>query len=181
MRPAPACGRRLAAACFALALTLSPVSLRTADAQAVKGEVSAVIEKGFARLLFVTSEEVESQVRLTNNILIITFQRPVEINVERLSAAAQDYVSVARRDPDGKGIRIALARKVTMNSMEAGEKLFIDLLPETWVGGPPGLPREVIEELARRAREAEKKAKQQRTLASQKHMAPIRVRALHQP
>ena len=66
-------------------------------------------------------------------------------------------MSAARRDPDGKGIRIALARKVTMNSMAAGERLFVDLLPDTWTGLPPGLPRDVIEELARRAREAETK------------------------
>ena len=70
------------------------------------------------------------------------------IKAAEAALAAQDYVSAARRDPDGKGIRIALARKVTMNSMAASEKLFVDLMPETWVGGPPGLPREVIEDLA---------------------------------
>ena len=83
-------------------------------------------------------------------------------------------MSAARRDPDGKGIRIALARKVTMNSMTAGERLFVDLLPDTWTGLAPGLPRDVIDELARRAREAERRVRQQRALAEQNKMAPIR-------
>ena len=90
-------------------------------------------------------------------------------------------MSAARRDPDGKGIRIALARKVTMNSMAAGERLFVDLLPDTWVGLAPGLPRDVIDELARRAREGERRIRQQRALAQQNKAAPIRVRAVAQP
>ncbi len=90
-------------------------------------------------------------------------------------------MSAARRDPDGKGIRIALARKVTMNSMAAGERLFVDLLPDTWIGLAPGLPRDVIDELARRAREAERRPRQQRALAQQNKVAPIRVRAITQP
>ena len=81
-------------------------------------------------------------------------------------------MSAARRDPDGKGIRIALARKVTMNSMAAGERLFVDLLPDTWVGLAPGLPRDVIDELARRAREAERRVRAQRALAQQNKAAP---------
>ena len=89
--------------------------------------------------------------------------------------------SAARRDPDGKAVRIALARKVTMNSIAAGERLFVDLMPDGWTGLPPGLPRDVIEELARRAREAERRARQQRMLAQQKQMAPIRVKVVTQP
>ena len=50
---------------------------------------------------------------------------------------------------------MALSSAVRPNLMEAGEKLFLDLLPETWKGMPPGLPQDVIEELSRRAREAE--------------------------
>src|SRR6185295_1544050 len=98
-----------------------------------------------------------------------------------LAASAPDYIGGARRDPDGKAVRIALARKVTMNSMAVAERLFVDLLPETWSGAPPGLPREVIEELARRAREAERKVRQQRTLVRQHKLPPVRVRVAQQP
>jgi len=45
----------------------------------------------------------------------------------------------------------------------------------------PGLPREIIEELARRARDAERKTRQQRAIARQAPSAPIRVRVAMQP
>ncbi len=122
-----------------------------------------------------------SEVKLSNNILTISFSRPVDISIDRVSSNAAGYLSAARRDPDGKGVRIALARKVTMNSMAAGERLFVDLLPDTWVGLAPGLPRDVIDDLARRAREAERRVRQQRALAQQNKAAPIRVRAITQP
>ncbi len=154
---------------------------RPGCAQAVKGEISAVVENGFARLVFTLAEDVESQVRVANGIIVIAFQRPVELSVDKLNASAPGYVSAARRDPDGKGLRIALARKVTVNSMAAAERLFVDLLPDTWTGLPPGLPREVIDELARRAREAEKKVRAQRVLARQTKLTPIRVRVASQP
>ena len=152
-----------------------------AIAQPVKGEVSANIENGYARLVFKFDEEIEAQVKLSNNILTINFSRPVDISIDRVSSNAAGYLSAARRDPDGKGVRIALARKVTMNSMAAGERLFVDLLPDTWVGLAPGLPRDVIDDLARRAREAERRVRQQRALAQQNKAAPIRVRAVTQP
>ncbi|MEA2904784.1 MAG: hypothetical protein QOI12_2171 [Alphaproteobacteria bacterium] len=160
---------------------LSLAAPRPAAAQAVKGEVSAVIENGFARLVFLFAEEIETQVRLANGIVTVSFARPVEISVDRINANTPGFVSAARRDPDGKAVRIAMARKVTLNTIVAGERLFVDLLPDTWTGMAPGLPRDVIEVLARRARDAERKVRAQRTLANQSKMAPIRVRAVAQP
>ena len=150
-------------------------------AQTVRGEVSAAVENGFARIVFTLAEDIEPQVRVANGIVVLSFQRAVDINVDKLSAAAPGYVSAARQDPNGRGIRIALARKVTVNTMTAGERLFVDLLPDSWTGLSPGLPREVIEELARRAREAEKKLRAQRVLARQMRPAPVRLRVARQP
>jgi hypothetical protein len=164
------------------ALLLLTIALpRSACAQAIKGEVSAVMENGFARLVFTLAEDVESQVKIANGIVIVSYRRPVDVNVDKLAASAPGYVSAARRDPDGKAIRIALARKVTVNSMAAAERLFVDLLPEPWTGLPPGLPREVIDDLAKRAREADRKLRQQRVLTRQAKMLPIRVRVASQP
>src|SRR4051812_1299013 len=168
-------GMRERSGLLLLALLALLAFVPAAVAQPVKGEVTTTVENGFARLVFTLTREVEAQVKVSNNILIVTFERPVDVSVERLNAGAPDYISAARRDPDGKGLRIALARKVTVNSMTAGERVYLDLLPDTWTGLAPGLPREVIEELARRAREAEKKVRQQRSTAAQSKMAAIRV------
>ena len=65
--------------------------------------------------------------------------------------------------------------------MTAGEKFFVDLLPETWSGAPPSLPRDVIEELARRAREAERLERAARQAALPKKLPPVRVHVARQP
>ncbi len=175
---------RPAVLCLVTLLIASPLCvgpMRPALAQALKGEVSATTENGYARLAFKFDDEIEAKVRIANNIVTINFPRPVDISIDRISQHAAEYVSVARRDPDGKGIRIALARKVTMNSMAAGERLFVDLLPETWTGLAPGLPRDVIDELAKRAREGERRVRQQRALAQQQKSTVVRVKAITQP
>ena len=163
-----------------LALLVLP-SARALAQDPVEGEVSvAVAEEGYARLIFHLAQEVESEVRVAGGIVIIAFKRPVNVAVDRVAASATGYIGAARRDPDGMGVRIALARKVRVNSMAAGERLFVDLLPEPWAGVVPGLPQEVIDDLTRRAREAEKLARQQIALTPPKQ-ALIRVRVGKQP
>src|SRR5262245_53458645 len=119
-----------------------PAAAQQGTAPAVKGEVGVTVENGFARFVLLFAEEIETKARLANNILTISFEKPVDISVVRVAASSGGYVAAARRDPDGKAIRFALARKVTMNSIAAAERLFVDLLPEGWAGMQPGLPRE---------------------------------------
>lgn len=171
----------VAAVAVGLTMALSAGARAQIPASAVKGEATVNTKGGYARLVIHLGEDVESTVRTSGSIIVITFKRSVDVPVERLNAAAPGYISAARRDPDGTGIRLALARKVTVNTIAAGERLFIDLLPENWSGLPPGLPAEVVEELARRAREAERKNRQQELLARQRKQVPIRVRVASQP
>src|SRR6185312_12640546 len=103
------------------------------------------------------------------------FGQPVNVAVNKLADRLPGYVQLVRRDPDMTAIRLALASKVTVNVMEASEKLFVDLLPNDWVGLPPGLPTEVVDELARRARVAEKQAMMNRT-GPRKVWAPVKMR-----
>ena len=105
----------------------------------------------------------------------------MDIPVDRVSDAVPDYISSARRDPDGSAIRLSLARRVTVNTMTAGERVFIDLLPDSWRGPPPSLPQEVVRELAERARVAERALRLQRAEAEAKQRPTIRVRTSVQP
>jgi tetratricopeptide (TPR) repeat protein len=162
-------------------IAIALLSPRPAAADAVKASVSAGVENGFARLIFTFGTDIESQVRVANNVVVISFDRPIDLNVDRVREGAVDYVGAARRDPDGKAVRIALNRRVTMNSMVAGDRLFVDLLPDGWSGLPPGLPREVIEELARRARDAEKRLRQERPPEAERKIPLVRVRIASQP
>jgi tetratricopeptide (TPR) repeat protein len=150
-------------------------------ADAIKGEATFAEAGGYARLVLKLAEDVDSEVTVAGSIIVIRFKHPVDIPIDALSDAVPDYVASARRDPDGSAIRLSLARRVTINTMTAGERVFIDLLPDTWKDPPPGLPLEVIRELSERARNAERALRQQRALAEAKKRTPIRVRASLQP
>ena len=54
-------------------------------------------------------------------------------------------------------------------------------MPDGWVGEPPGLPQEVIAELARRAKEAERLERLARQGAEQKKPQAVSVRVASQP
>src|SRR4051794_8893000 len=181
----PRLGLRIVAVFVLIQLLLMAALLvffpAVARAAPVGGEVSVSTKDGYARLVFTLAEETDAEVRLANGILIIAFKRPVELVVGRIAEGAPSYIGAARRDPDGAAVRLALTRKVTVNTMAAGEKLFVDLLPEGWTGLPPSLPREVVEELARRARDAEKKARQQLLQQQQRTLPPVHVKIGVQP
>src|SRR5437588_7179823 len=65
--------------------------------------------------------------------------------------------------------------------MTAGERIFVDFLPDTWSGPPPSLPIEVVRELAEQARAPERALRMQRAASEAKKRPLIRVRALMQP
>ena len=150
-------------------------------ADPVKGDATFSAANGFARLVLKLSEDVDSEVTAVGTILVVRFKRPVNIPIEKVADAVPDYVSSARRDPDGTAIRLSLARRVTINTMTAGERIYVDLLPDNWTGTPPGLPPEVIRELSERARAAERALRLQRAATEAAKRPPVRVRASVQP
>lgn len=168
-------------------LVLTPLLIGLAFPQAaqaedpVKGEATFSAAGGYARLMLKLAEDVESDVTTAGSIIVIRFKRPVDVPVDKLSDAVPDYVGSARRDPDGMAIRLSLARRATVNTMTAGERIFVDFLPDSWTGPPPSLPAEVIRELSERARLAERALRAQLAVAAAKKKPPVRVRASVQP
>jgi len=150
-------------------------------AQPVKGDATFSAGGGYARLVLKFADDVGAEVTTAGTIIVIRFKRPVDISVDRLAEAVPDYVGSARRDPDGAAIRLSLTRRVRVNTMTAGERVFVDLLPDSWSGPPPGLPNEIVRELAERARVAERELRQQRALSEARKHPPVRVRASVQP
>ncbi|SDJ76890.1 hypothetical protein SAMN05444171_0761 [Bradyrhizobium lablabi] len=147
----------------------------------VKGEATFSASGGYARLMLKLAEDVDSDVTTAGSIIVIRFKRPVDVPVDKLSDAVPDYVGSARRDPDGMAIRLSLARRATVNTMTAGERIFVDFLPDSWTGPPPSLPAEVIRELSERARLAERALRAQLAVNAAKKKPPVRVRASVQP
>ena len=138
------------------------LSALPAQSQGMKADVEAEAHDNYARLIVSFRDRTllpEFSSRIANGILQIDFAEPVEADVASVPTALSKYVSVALADPAGFGLRFGLKAKYRINTMEAGEKLFIDLLPKNWQGEPPPLPDEVIKELARRAEAALKKVR----------------------
>ena len=160
------------------ALTFAP---RAAFADPIQANVVAGTSGGYARLIFSMSDFNDVSVRQTGNVLIISFKQPIDIIVDRLSSQAAGYIAAARRDPDGMAVRLALARKVTVNAMAVGQQYYVDLLPDTWQGMPPGLPQEVVDDLTRRARDAERQLERAQRLASVEKIPPVPVHVATQP
>src|SRR3569623_444621 len=150
-------------------------------ADPVKGEATLTQENGYARLLLRFAEEMPTEVTMAGSIMVIRFAKPVDMSVDALNDAVPAYVGTARRDPDGAAIRLALNQKVRVNQMVAGERVYLDLLPEKWVGLPPPLPAEVVKELSERALAAERILRMQKQAEAAKKRPPIRVRTAVQP
>ncbi len=130
-----------------------------------QGQLFATEEDGFGRLIlsFPSLDKLPTyRMRIENGVLSIEFDNPVEVILPDVAVTMPDYLSVARVDPDGRGLRIGLRSGFTFNRIEAGEKLFIDLMPAGWQGMPPPLPQEIIDQLAERARIAAIQAEQDR-------------------
>jgi tetratricopeptide (TPR) repeat protein len=150
-------------------------------AEPVHTTVKVSKEDGFSRMLFRFDQEVVTKVMTNNLIMIVNFARPVDVAVDTLNAAAPDLISAARRDPDGMAVRIALRHRIRLNVMPAAERVFVDLLPEKWIGPPPGLPQSVIDDLAERARTAERELERERGNPKPKQVPLLRVAVGVQP
>src|ERR1700744_3891596 len=146
--------RCLAAAPLAAAIACAVLNAAYAEPapEPVKGEATFAEANGFARLVLKLDHDVASDVTTAGSIVIIRFERPVDISVDALGNSVPSYVASARRDPDGMAIRLSLARRVTINTMSAAGRTFVYFLPGCLTGPPPPLPTEVVHELAERAR-----------------------------
>lgn len=134
-----------------------------------QGQLFATQEEGYGRLIlsFPGRDSLpQYEMRIENGVLSLEFGEQVAVILPDVGVTMSPYLSVARVDPDGRGLRMGLRQAFNFNRIEAGEKLFIDLLPQDWQGMPPPLPQEVIDELAERARlaaitsERERKARE---------------------
>ncbi|TXN57560.1 tetratricopeptide repeat protein [Methylobacterium sp. WL2] len=124
-----------------------------------KGSEAGSGPGGYGRIVLTFDRPVTVKAKLAGGILLLGYGERVTPGPERIAEEMPAFVSMVRRDPDGSGLRVALQRPYQANVQLAGERVFVDLLPEGWSGLPPPLPPEVVAELARRARVAEEALK----------------------
>lgn len=148
-------------------------------------QYEAEVVDGFGRLVLIFPREEgipQYTVETGNGVLILKFEREVLVDTDKIILTLSQFISVGRRDRNGQTLRFALARGVRINTMEAGERLFIDFLPYNWVGLPPSLPQEIVNELARRAEEAVREAERAKKRAPEgKEKAKVGLRIGRSP
>ncbi|GHB32372.1 hypothetical protein GCM10007094_21470 [Pseudovibrio japonicus] len=142
---------------FMLATTALGGSVLNAWADPAFAVVEAEDTGEFARMVITFEDRTllpPFEASISTSVLRISFPDGIDADIDDVPEQLSDYISIARADPDGAALRFALRQTLDIHSMEAGEKLFIDLLPASYEGRPPALPQEVVDELARRAAEA---------------------------
>src|SRR5579859_2054487 len=98
---------RAAAAVLLGALACLAFSSPGFAAEPVKAEAAFSSEGGYARLVIKFAEDVTSEVVTAGSIIVIRFERPVDVAVDGMAIGAPDYIGSARRDPDGSALRIS--------------------------------------------------------------------------
>jgi tetratricopeptide (TPR) repeat protein len=155
------------------ALTLG---LGLSAALAARGLVVGSEMQGFGRIVFSLDKEVSAKTRVVNSVLIVEFDEQITVDLEKLNTQLPNYVSVARADPDGKSLRFALNDRYRVDLKPAAERLYLDLLPPRWQGLPPALPAEVVQDLVRRARDAESRLRKLQRESDRKLNRDIEVK-----
>lgn len=138
-------------AIFAVTVLSPAFAGNTATARATK-------ENGYGRIVIEFSDLPKFQDEIASGIFVLSFDKPVGVDLNPILEAIPEYIGLVRQDPDGKAIRFALKRSFQVNIMEAGMELFVDLLPPDWKGLPPPLPSATIKALTEKAIEAERRA-----------------------
>jgi tetratricopeptide (TPR) repeat protein len=159
----------------ALLVALAGAFVATAAPAQEKAQLIVTREKGFARLVLSFPDRLDLppyKLRYENGVLAVEFESPINLLLPDVSVTLPEYVSVARVDPDKRGVRFGLRTAFNVNRIEAGEKLFVDLMPTSWQGLPPALPASIIAELAERSKRAAEIAEQKRKAEDAKNLHP---------
>jgi tetratricopeptide (TPR) repeat protein len=170
---------RSAASALALAAALSLAV--PGRALAASGSAAATEMNGYGRVVFTFDRPVKATMRATSGVVILAFDNPLQIDISKIAPQLPGYLSVVRIDPDNKTIRFATSRTLRTNVIEAGEKVFVDFLPESWQGLPPALPQDVVENLAKRARAAEEELRKTQRERDKREVRDVQVRVGHGP
>ncbi|PPD14576.1 MAG: hypothetical protein CTY25_09475 [Methylobacterium sp.] len=157
-------------------LVLIPLAVQS-QSLAASGQVSGSEQQGYGRLVFTFDAPVGAKVRAVNSVLIVEFDDSVVLNPDKLPMEVPNYIGIARLDPDGRSVRIGLNGRFRHDLKTAGERVFLDLMGPRWQGLPPPMPQDVIDELVRRARVAEERAK--RVEAEKKVDRAMELRVAH--
>lgn len=148
------------ASLFLLAAALVPAA-RAAEAAAL----SLSEKDGYGRMVFTFPGKVPGyRTTINAGILVLQFDKPFDADMEEFVRQMPRYVALARQDGDNGTIRLALTTDFWLDTKQAENSVYVDLMPPGWSGKPPPLPADVRARLA--AAEEKKRAEEEAALAA---------------
>ena len=118
-------------------------------------------KKGFTRLVFEFDQLPEYSTKTISTVFVLKFKKPVAVDLGDVAAKLPNILTIARRDPDGYGLRFAMVRAYKVSVLRAGNHLVIDFLSKNWTGRPPGIPQDIVDKLAKAVETARLVAQEQ--------------------
>jgi hypothetical protein len=112
--------------------------------------------------------------RVSNQVLILTFDEKVKINLDKLKEGLPNWAAVSYMDPDGMTARIGLKQVPRLAVSTSADLVAVDLIPESVAATPPKLVSPLV---AKQAAAAE--AKRIAALPPPVPMEPLEVRGSH--
>lgn len=113
---------------------------------------------GYARITAKWADGDEAAPRLSarvsNQVLILTFDEKVKINLDKLKEALPSWAAVSYMDPDGMTARIGLKQTPRLAVSTSADLVAVDLIPEAVSATPPKLVSPLV---AKKAADAEVK------------------------
>ncbi len=102
--------------------------------------VSTATDGGYARLLFTLSPPAHAAATVSGGALTIAFDRKVAVDPAALAQSLPGYIGSARGDADGRSFHFALAQRLRVHTSASGNRIAIDLAPQSFQATPPDLP-----------------------------------------
>lgn len=153
--------------------------------EVVKADIETSTDRGFGRFAITLPDRtrfIDYEVSTEDNVIVLRLSKPITVDLRAEVIPLSDYVLIARKDPEGSVLRFALAAGVRVNTLAAGEHLYIDFLPRNWRGENPSIPEEVVRKLEQRAEDALLLAEQNLLVGEEaKAKAQMNVRVGHHP
>lgn len=114
--------------------------------QAFADTIAANASSGFGRLLVTLDPPGHAQASLEGAVLKIVFDRKVTLDPASIATQLPDYITGGRVDADGKTMRFALSQTFKLHTSTSGNRTAIDLVPDSFAGNPPDLPKQTAAE-----------------------------------
>jgi hypothetical protein len=115
---------------------------------ALADSIATSAENGFGRIVFTLDPMAHGTVGLAGGVMIIAFDRKVDLQPTVVLQGLRAYVSSARMDADGKTLRLALSQAARPHTSVSGNRLAVDLVSSSFAGVPPDLPAPPTKEKA---------------------------------